>query len=120
MLDKLSVYASLPTGIVERGKSWDMKQKRDMQNLKSVGKRLVLTRRALDQGQAELARYLKISPQRLNNYERGLRPLDLDLAINMVKRWRLTLDWLYLGDESSLPKGLAKDIEAARRKGDEE
>lgn len=87
-----------------------MKTKRNAQFLKDVGRRLVLTREALDQGQAEIARVLEIAPQRLNNYEAGLRPLDIDVAKRMVERWRLTLDWLYLGDDSSLPHKLRQAI----------
>jgi len=91
-----------------------MKPKRDVRDLKQAGRRLVLTREALDLGQAELARHLKITPQRLNNYERGLRPFDLDLAKEMVRRWKLTLDWLYLADDSNLPKRLVEKIELAK------
>ena len=32
----------------------------------------------------------------------------------MVRRWKLTLDWLYLADDSNLPKRLAEKIEAAK------
>jgi transcriptional regulator with XRE-family HTH domain len=91
-----------------------------MRELKASGRRLVWTREALDLGQAELARFLKISPQRLNNYERGLRPFDLDLAKEMVKRWKLTLDWVYLGDDSNLPKRLAEKIDSLKSLGFDE
>lgn len=87
------------------------KQKRNVSELAEQGRRLVITRQALQQDQAELARFLRISPQRLNNYERGVRPLDIDLAKDMVRRWKLTLDWIYLGDDSGLPKALAAAIE---------
>lgn len=53
---------------------------------------------------------MEIAPQRLNNYEAGLRPLDIDVAKRMVERWRLTLDWLYLGDDSALPHNLREAI----------
>ncbi len=73
-----------------------------------------MTREALDEGQASIARYLEITPQRLNNYERGIRPLDIDLADRLVDRWKVTLDWLYRGDDSGLPKRVVDAIE--RRK----
>lgn len=92
-----------------------MKVKRDAKTLRERAARLVWTREALDVGQAELARFLEISQQRLNNYEAGLRPFDVDLAIEMVKRWKLTLEWLYMGDDSRLPKDVAEKI-AERRK----
>lgn len=91
-----------------------MKVGRDRKKLREQGNRLVWTREALDFGQAELARILEISPQRMNNYEMGFRLLDIDLAEQLVKKWKITLDWLYLGDDSSLPKKLAQRI-AERR-----
>jgi transcriptional regulator with XRE-family HTH domain len=90
-----------------------------MRKLAEVGARLVWTREALDYGQAEIATLLDISPQRLNNYEAGLRPLDVDVAERFVERWKkakgLDLDWLYLGDDSSLSKGFAEAIDERRR-----
>jgi transcriptional regulator with XRE-family HTH domain len=92
-----------------------MKIRRDTKTLRERGARLIWTREALDVGQAELAKFLEISPQRMNNYEAGLRPFDVDLALTMTKRWKLSLEWLYDGDDSRLPKDIAERI-AERRK----
>ena len=89
---------------------------RNRKDLKSEGQRLALTRKALDLGQAELARLLEISPQRLNNYEQGMRPIDIDVAKEMVRRWKLSLDWFYLADESSLPKHVIEKIAEVKTK----
>jgi transcriptional regulator with XRE-family HTH domain len=68
----------------------------------------------LEVGQAEMARFLQITPQRMNNYEVGLRPFDVELATRMADRWRLTLDWFYRGDDTGLPRNIAERI-AERR-----
>jgi transcriptional regulator with XRE-family HTH domain len=91
------------------------KIRRSAKDLRERAARLVWAREALDLDQAELARFLEISPQRLNNYESGLRPLDVDLALAMVQRWPdLDLKWFYDGDERRLGKEFAEKI-AERR-----
>lgn len=77
---------------------------------KMVGNRLEVTRIALGRKQADLARILLISPQRWNNYERGAKPLDIEIAIRICDKFGVTLDWLYRGDLSTLRFELAQRI----------
>ena len=68
-----------------------------------VGNRIVMLRTAKGVRQAQLARHLKISPQRLSNYERGERPLDVEQAIAICDNIQGTLDYLYRGIHAGLP-----------------
>src|SRR5262245_46433064 len=91
------------------------KIRRTAKDLRERAARLVWAREALELGQVELAKFLDISPQRMNNYESGLRPFDVDLALAMVQRWpELDLKWLYDGDERRLGKEFSEKI-AERR-----
>lgn len=73
--------------------------------------RLVLARIALGKSQAALARGMLISPQRWNNYERGIRPIDIEFAARLCERYGLTMDYLYRGVMAGLPYDLAQRIE---------
>lgn len=68
-----------------------------------VGHRIVMLREAKGVKQSQLARHLKISAQRLSNYERGERPLDIELAIAICENLSGTLDYLYRGLNAGLP-----------------
>lgn len=89
-----------------------VKTSRDPQWQQEVGQRLVISRAALGVRAVQLANYLHISAQRLSNYERGSRPLDLDVAVRLCNRYGLTLDWIYRGQIAGLPTMLADRIEA--------
>src|SRR5260370_41811743 len=93
-----------------------MAKEHGVQKRREIGKRLVLTRKALDLKQAQLARYMGVSPQSLNNYERGYRLFDLDLAEAMCERSQLTLDWLYRGEIGTPPQRLIQKIDAQQSK----
>ena len=67
-----------------------------------VGNRVVMLREAKGVRQGQLAKLIGISPQRLSNYERGERPLDIELAILICDRLAGTLDYLYRGNHAGL------------------
>lgn len=56
------------------------------------------------------AAFLGVTNTRWNNVENG-QPLGIDLALTVVQKTGVTLDWLYLG----APEGLTVDL--ARRLG---
>lgn len=58
---------------------------------------------ALNLNQAGFASLVGISQPALNNYLKGIRRPDLDVAISIQSKTGVTLDWLYLGDRSGLP-----------------
>ena len=69
-----------------------------------VAQRLRLLRTALfAENSATFARRLKISYQRMGNFENGY-PLSIEVA-NRIRAAApgITLDWLYHGDERALP-----------------
>ena len=80
-----------------------MKIARDPLWKAQVGNRIVALRNARGVKQSELASSLKISAQRLSNYENGKRPLDIELASVICAKLSGTLDYLYRGVHAGLP-----------------
>lgn len=82
--------------------------------MKAIGERLRLTREALGRNQIEFAKLAKISASAYNQYEKGrIRP-SVDAAIAMVDAHKITLDWIFLGDNSGLRANLKDAIAALR------
>ena len=71
--------------------------------MRDVGNRIDMLCRVRSLNQADLARVLGISAQRLNNYVRGARPFPIDLAIALCAKYECTLDFLYRGAIGGLP-----------------
>lgn len=74
--------------------------------------RLNATLVALDISQAELARRCGFEPPKVNNWIKGTASPRLDAAHIICDKLRLTLDWIYRGDESNL----SGDMQAALAK----
>lgn len=82
-----------------------------------IGARLILLREALGfSTSAAFARHVELTPQALNNYERGIGRPDLDAALKIVRRTRVTLDWVYAGEDSGLSVELARLLNAAEER----
>lgn len=77
-----------------------------------VGARLALVREVLGLSQTQIAGQAGIAVNAWNNYETGRRRISIDAAIAVAREFRLTLDYIYVGDPSNLPHGLARAIEA--------
>lgn len=71
-----------------------------------IGMRLQALMDLLGLNQAGFANLIGVSQPALNNYLKGLRRPDLDVAINIQIKTGVTLDWIYLGDRSGLPAKL--------------
>lgn len=71
-----------------------------------VGARLKLAREALNLSGTEFAAGAGIRQNAYSQYETGARPLTLTAAINLCAKYRLSLDYLYLGDDTLIPRGL--------------
>lgn len=80
-----------------------------------IGERLRISREALGLTQAEFARRAKVSPTAYNQYEKGRMRPAIDQAIKLRDAHKLTLDWIYLGDNSGLRSSLADAIKAIRQ-----
>lgn len=50
------------------------------------------------------------SPTQLTNWETGHRRITVDAAAKLRSRYSLSLDWIYLGDESALPQNVANAL----------
>lgn len=75
-------------------------------NNKDIARRLEALVTAMGQTQTGFAQLVGISQPALNNYLKGIRRPDIDVAIQIQTRTGVTLDWLYLGDRSGLPARL--------------
>lgn len=77
---------------------------------KDIGMRIAALMEVLGHNQTAFAHLIGITQPALNNYLKGLRRPELDVAINMQMRTGVTLDWLYLGERSGLPARLLQDL----------
>ena len=76
-----------------------------------VGKRVRALRAALGyESQAAFAEAIGAKPGEIGAWESGGRRPGIPKAEAMVKRFRITLDWLFLGDPSKLPYELAVSL----------
>lgn len=81
----------------------------DAASFEATGRRLIATRLALGfTSQLEFAEAAGVSPQAINNYERGRSRPQLSVALALCERFQLTLDWIYRGDPGGLPMRLAR------------
>src|SRR5262245_46331527 len=85
-------------------------------SLKAIGERLRITREALGRTQADFARRAKLSASAYNQYEKGRMRPAIDAAISLCEVYGITLDWIYLGDNSNIrPRDLREAIQAIRQ-----
>ena len=77
-----------------------------------VALRLSLTRSALGLDQASFASGAGIKKSTYNQYENGVNMPNLEAATRLRDTYRLTLDWIYLGDDGALSNKLATTINA--------
>lgn len=89
-----------------------MKVKKDQEWQAQVGARLVRGLWAINKKPAEICRLLGIKPAAWSNYANGVRPLDVEVAIKLSKKFGFTLDYLYMGVEYNLPSDLSARISA--------
>ncbi len=82
----------------------------------AVGRRLSHLRRALGLTQRQLAARLNITGPRWANYEVGTSRIPVDIALRLVEKWEVSLDWIYYGNEAMMPEQLLKAIKAAAKK----
>lgn len=76
----------------------------------AVAERLIKIRVAFGYKQSQLARLFQITPARLNNWEGGkARPLPEEAYLYRV-HFGITLDYIYLGDETGLPVKAAQKL----------
>jgi transcriptional regulator with XRE-family HTH domain len=77
----------------------------------AVGERLKCLRLALGRSQADLGKKLDVGATAVSNYEKGTRAVDPYDALKLKMAYGAPLEWLYGGDESSLPPHLADKLD---------
>lgn len=84
----------------------------DSKTKREICQRLLLLRRALGKTTTEMCRAMGSSSRgsAWSNYEVGRRTISLEHAFAICREFRLTLDWIYLGDASNLPGDLQRII----------
>lgn len=71
--------------------------------LKAMGRRLKITREALELSAAELCKRIDCAPNRWSQYESGKRAITVPVAIALCEEFGLSLDWIYRADPSRIP-----------------
>ena len=80
-----------------------------------IAYRLRLTREAFGMDQGVFAAKAGVAANTYNQYETGKNAPSLDVAHKLCDTWKLTLDWIYRGDASSLRHETAHAIDAMRQ-----
>ncbi len=75
-----------------------------------IARRLVALRTAMGHNQSSFAALVDVSQPAMNNYEKAIRRPELDVAVKILQRTGVTLDWLYLGNRSGLPAHLLAQL----------
>jgi transcriptional regulator with XRE-family HTH domain len=78
---------------------------------KLIGERLRAYREAIGLSQAEFARMAGVSPQALNNWERGRQRPDLDSGIALCLAHNMPMDWTYFGKAAEIKDGISRKID---------
>lgn len=86
-----------------------------MHSPESIGQRLEMTRRVFGLNQQDFAARAGIAQNTYNQIERGKKRPSVEVAILLCEAYNLTLDWVFRGDPSGLPYGLANEISERRR-----
>lgn len=81
-------------------------------SLEAIGQRLRITRQVLGLPQHTFCERAGIAANTYNQYEMGRKRPSVDNAIALTRTYRLTLDWIYLGDHSGLRYETADAIKA--------
>ena len=76
----------------------------------AIADRLVATREAMELRPVDVCRRLRVEANTLSQWESGDRRPNLDDMIRYCAEFRVTLDWIYLGDPSGLPLALAQKL----------
>jgi hypothetical protein len=88
--------------------------KRVRQTKKMIAARLVETRKALDLSAADICRRIGCTANRWSQYESGTskRTITRPVAERLCDEFGLTLDWIYRGNPTGLPYGIALKLKS--------
>lgn len=77
---------------------------------REIGERLELFRKSLGMNQLTFANEHGFNPTQYRNWESGTRRIPIEKAALLEQRYRLTLDFIYLGRVSTLPHSIVMDL----------
>ena len=80
--------------------------------VEAIARRLIATRHALGLNQRQLCERAGVAPNTYNQWERAKGRPDIDGALLLCDAFGLTLDWIYRGEMSALPHGIAVKLRA--------
>jgi transcriptional regulator with XRE-family HTH domain len=80
-----------------------------------IAYRLKLTREALGYDQGAFAQRAGLAANTYNQYETGKNAPNMDAAHKLCDTYKLSLDWMFRGDSSSLRRDTAAAIDALRQ-----
>jgi DNA-binding XRE family transcriptional regulator len=76
----------------------------------AIGHRLKLVRNALGLTQEQIAESIASPQGTWGQYEAGMRKPSVAVASRLYDRYRISLDYIYLGDASNLPFDLGQKV----------
>lgn len=76
----------------------------------ACGMRLRAARRALGYSVEDIARLAAANPATFYSWEAGNAPVPAELVLRLWRQFRITADWILLGEAEGLPHGLARRI----------
>lgn len=79
-----------------------------------IGERLIALRSFHDMRQGEFADSVGIDRSSYSKIEAGTKPLKADMAFDIAERWGVTMDFLYRGRLTELPRKMADAFMANR------
>lgn len=77
----------------------------------AMAARLRALRATTGLSQQKFAEECGLGYKQWGNFETGSR-IGIDAALILVNKYRITLDWIYLGNKDMMPNGLMRRIEA--------
>jgi hypothetical protein len=84
----------------------------DSESKEAIAERLELARLALGYPtQQAFAGSIGVSPMKWNNYVAARDRIPLNVALELCKKHRLSLDWIYRADPNGLPVALARKLD---------
>lgn len=79
-----------------------------------------LLRRTTGLNQTEFAKQLGVARNVWANVELELGRIGVDTALKVCQKYLVSLDWIYRGDDSMIPHGLAVKLKQAEEEEDRE
>lgn len=84
----------------------------DPSSFVAIGRRLRITRKALNLSQADVSRLSGVGRNTYNQWENEVGRPNLDGALALCNSLNLTLDWIFRGVSAGLPSDLLTKIAA--------